>query len=135
MGSSLLGNAASLATKQFGGGELAQAGAKGVTFLAGLKGARSALNSRMRQGYETAEDVAKDAIEPAKDLANLTQSWLEKINRGLKTPGKEVVKEALEGVQAGEFFLKSREAKSIFWEYLRMPRHRMFQLQEKARLT
>lgn len=54
------GNAASWFTKQLGGGEGAQAGAKlGFTVLSGLSGGRKALTQKMGTSFERAQDATK----------------------------------------------------------------------------
>jgi len=94
------GNAAAWLTKELGGSETAQAGAKfGVMTVAGLKGGRKALTNQMNQSYKTAEDLSKGATVSAKTLSEDTKNLLDSVSKGHLTPAKELVKGPLKSIQ------------------------------------
>lgn len=97
---SVAGNAASWLTKELGGSEAAQAGAKlGILTAAGLAGGRRALTKQMNESYKTAEELSKGAAVSAKNLSQETKSLLEQVSKGHGTPAKELVKGPLKSIE------------------------------------
>jgi hypothetical protein len=97
---SLSGNAASWLTKEVGGSEGAQTGAKlGTMVLAGLAGGRRTLAKRMANSYGRAETLIKEATGQADNLARETKPILDTVSKGVLTPSKALVKEHVEAIQ------------------------------------
>lgn len=100
IGKALAGNAASWLTKELGGSETAQAGAKlGILTVAGLAGGRRALKKQMTQSYKKAEELSKGALVSAKNLSDETKALLGKVSKGHGTEAKELVKGPLKSIE------------------------------------
>lgn len=96
---SLFGNVASFLTKSIGLGTAAQGAAKIGTVLAyNLAGGRKALQNTMKESYKSAEDLAGNAKEGARELSKDINTITKDITKGIKTPGKTFVADHLRGL-------------------------------------
>jgi len=94
------GNTASWLTKEVGGGEGWQAGAKlGFNLLAGLPGGRSKLSTKMEESYKTAEALGKGAKHTAKSLQEETNKIMKFADSGIETPVKKFLKGPISNIQ------------------------------------
>lgn len=94
------GNAASWLTKQVGGGEGAQAGAKiGFNLLSGLPGGRKTLTDRMNENYKNADSVSKGASHSAKQLNEDVRKISKYVYSGHETDAKKFLKKPVESIE------------------------------------